>query len=295
MKNSDLAMYYAKENGKNNYQFYNLSLTSIRSEDFMIEKHLRNAIEKEEFFLYYQPKVDLKTNRIIGAEALLRWYNEELGAVSPDRFIPVSEKTSMIVEIGKYVLEVACRQIKAWNEKSSRAFIVSINISEIHFRQRDFIEQIHTILRKTGVNPEHLEIELTESSFLSSSGENIDKLAHLRSLGIHISIDDFGTGYSSLSYLQKLPIDIIKIDRSFVQDIETNANNLAITKVIIELSHKFDLRCVAEGIEKKAQADLLKSYGCDIAQGFYFAKPVSAKEFETWYLELKEPAQTESV
>ncbi len=295
MKNSDLAMYYAKENGKNNYQFYNLSMSSIRSDDFMIEKHLRNAIAKEEFFLYYQPKVDLKTNRIIGAEALLRWYNEELGAVGPDRFIPVSEKTSMIVDIGQYVLETACRQIKSWNEKSSRSFIVSVNISEIHFRQRDFIEQVHTILRKTGVDPEHLEIELTESSFLSSSGENIDKLAHLRSLGIHISIDDFGTGYSSLSYLQKLPIDIIKIDRSFVHDIETNANNLAITKVIIELSHKFDLRCVAEGIENKAQADLLKSNGCDIAQGYYFAKPVSANEFETWYLERKEPAQTQSV
>lgn len=284
MQYADLAMYHAKENGKNDFVFYSADLNIEKSRAYLIETELRSAIENEELSLNYQPKVDLKTNEVQSMEALLRWNSKKLGFVSPVEFIPLAEKSSLIIELENWVIQTASLQVKTWNKICRRNFRVAINISQMHFKQKSFLEDFNTIMQNSGVNLNHLEIELTESAFLMQTEENIQKLSYLQSLGIEISIDDFGTGYSSLSYLKKLPINTIKIDKSFVDGIPEDEDDVAITKTVIDLAKRFNLKTVAEGVENKDQADLLKELGCDTVQGYHFFKPLSVEAFEQHFV-----------
>ncbi len=284
MQYADLAMYHAKENGKNDFIFYNAALNIEKSRAYLIETELRSAIENEELSLNYQPKVDLKTNTVETMEVLLRWNSKKLGFVSPAEFIPVAEKSSLIIKLESWVIQTASLQVKTWNKIGKKDYRVAINISQMHFKQKSFLEDFNTIMQNCGVNLNHLEIELTESAFLSQTEENIQKLSYLQSLGIKISIDDFGTGYSSLSYLKKLPINSIKIDKSFIDGLPNDKDDVAITKTVIDLAKRFNLKTVAEGVETKDQVDLLKELGCDTVQGYYFFKPLSVEAFEQHFV-----------
>ncbi len=288
MQYADLAMYHAKENGKNDFIFYNAALNIEKSRAYLIETELRSAIENEELSLNYQPKVDLKTNTVETMEVLLRWNSKKLGFVSPAEFIPIAEKSSLIIKLESWVIQTASLQVKTWNKIAKKDYRVAINISQMHFKQKSFLEDFNTIMQNCGVNLNHLEIELTESAFLSQTEENIQKLSYLQSLGIKISIDDFGTGYSSLSYLKKLPINSIKIDKSFIDGLPNDKDDVAITKTVIDLAKRFNLKTVAEGVETKDQVDLLKELGCDTIQGYYFFKPLSVEAFEQHFVVDKE-------
>ncbi len=284
MQYADLAMYHAKENGKNDFIFYNAALNIEKSRAYLIETELRSAIENEELSLNYQPKVDLKTNTVETMEVLLRWNSKKLGFVSPAEFIPIAEKSSLIIKLESWVIQTASLQVKTWNKIAKKDYRVAINISQMHFKQKSFLEDFNTIMQNSGVNLNHLEIELTESAFLSQTEENIQKLSYLQSLGIKISIDDFCTGYSSLSYLKKLPINSIKIDKSFIDGLPNDKDDVAITKTVIDLAKRFNLKTVAEGVETKDQVDLLKELGCDTIQGYYFFKPLSVEAFEQHFV-----------
>ncbi len=284
MQYADLAMYHAKENGKNDFVFYDARLNIERSRTYLIETQLRTAIKNHELTLHYQPKVDLKTDNVENIEALLRWHNPKLGFVSPAEFIPIAEKSSLIIELENWVIQTASLQVKSWNAMRKNSFRVAINISQIHFKQKNFLDNFNTLLQKHALNPNHLEIELTESAFLNKTEENIQKLAYLQSLGVKISLDDFGTGYSSLSYLKKLPINTIKIDKSFVDGLPKDEDDITIIKTMIDLAKRFNLTTVAEGVEEKDQADVLKELGCDEIQGYYFYKPLSCEDFEEIFI-----------
>ncbi|MCM0647338.1 EAL domain-containing protein [Clostridium swellfunianum] len=280
LKNADTAMYRAKEQGKNQYCFFSYSMGKELIKRITIENNLRPALENKEFELYYQPQVNLFTGKIEGMEALIRWNNTELGFVSPNDFIPIAEKTGLIVPIGNWVLETACRQNKIWIDNGHTYNSIAINVSSIQFIKPNFLDNVKDILTKENLPSVFLEIEITESLLMDSTEDIINKLNYLRSMGIKIALDDFGTGYSSLNYLRQLPINVLKIDKSFVQEICDNAEQRLIVDVIISLSHKLGYKVIAEGIETKEQLKLLKDMGCDIGQGYYFSKPVNAENME---------------
>jgi len=223
-------------------------------------------------------------------EALLRWNSKKLGFVSHTELIPIAEKSSLIIDLENWVIKTASLQVKTWNKISKQDFRIAINISQMHFKQKNFLEEFNALMQNSGVNLNHLEIELTESAFLTQTEENIKKLFYLKSLGIEISIDDFGTGYSSLSYLKKLPINTIKIDKSFIDGLPDDKDDVAITKTIIDLAKRFNLKVVAEGVETKDQVDVLIELGCDTEQGYCFFKPLSAEAFEQYFIVEKELA-----
>lgn len=273
IKRADNAMYHAKQKGKHNYQFYNSSVANMTTISLKTESLLHKAIEREEFILQYQPQLDLKTNTIYGVEALVRWKSQELGMVSPGDFIPIAEETGLIVPIGEWVLRTACKQNKKWQEQGYRPMVVSVNLSMRQFYQTDFIEKITSILSETQLDPEYLELEITESVAMhADTASNV--LKELRKIGVKVAIDDFGTGYSSLSYLKRFRIDHLKIDQSFVQDIMNDVDNRDIISTIIKLGHNLNLKVVAEGVETEEQLDFLKKHHCDILQGYYFSRPV---------------------
>lgn len=280
LKNADTAMYRAKEQGKNQYCLFNYDMSSDLAKKISIENNLRNALEEKEFNLYYQPQVNITSGKIEGMEALIRWYNKELGFVPPNEFIPIAEKIGLIVPIGDWVLETACRQSKNWLDKGLEFKSIGVNVSCVQFLKLDFIDKVKDILYKEQLTSNYLDIEITESLLMESTEDNINKLKFLKSIGINISLDDFGTGYSSLNYLRQLPINALKIDRSFIQEIGHNANQKLIVNVMIDLSHKLGYKVVAEGVETKEQLQLLKAMGCDIAQGYYFSKPITSEEME---------------
>jgi diguanylate cyclase (GGDEF)-like protein/PAS domain S-box-containing protein len=283
LKNADIAMYKAKEAGKNNCQFYTKGMNATAVNYLLLENDLRRALELNQFTLHYQPQIDLKTGDLMGVEALVRWQHPDRGLVSPAHFIPLAEETGLIVPIGEWVLREACRQQKLWLDAGKKVGKVAVNLSPRQFRQKNFPGKVEAILRETQLAAEYLELEITESCAMEHAGETINQLNQLNKMGMFLAIDDFGTGYSSLAYLQRFPIQKLKIDRSFVNDIHADMNDAAITQTIIGLAHSMQLRVVAEGVETQHQADWLRQRGCDQAQGFLYAKPMSPKQFESHF------------
>jgi diguanylate cyclase (GGDEF)-like protein/PAS domain S-box-containing protein len=279
MKNADIAMYRAKDEGKNNYRFYSRDIMGRAIERLMLETGLRHALERNEFFLHYQPKQNLATGRITGVEALLRWNHPELGNLSPSQFIPLAEDTGLIVPIGKWVLETACAQNMAWQREGLLPITVAVNLSARQFADESLLKNIITALEETGLAPELLELEITESMVMQNAEQAIKLLAAIKQMGVRLAIDDFGTGYSSMAYLKRFPIDTLKIDRSFIREIPKNAEDNAIAEAIISMGKALGLTVVAEGIETPEQVTFLRNHGCDETQGYLFSRPVAPDEF----------------
>ncbi len=280
MKNAGVAMSYAKQLGGNQYQSYTPTLQSESIDDLTLETSLRYAVERQELQLYYQPIVGLKNGRIVGAEALVRWHHPQRGMISPVKFIPLAEQTGLIAPIGEWVLQTACNQTKSWQTEGLPPVRVAVNLSFRQFNQVDLSERLVRILDESGLNPSYLELELTESILVQNVELTIAKLNELKSMGVKISLDDFGTGYSSLSYLQQFPFDLLKIDRCFVQDINTNTTNAALTKAIIQMAHSLNLKVIAEGVETSEELAVLYENQCDNIQGYFFSRPVKAEDFK---------------
>ncbi len=281
IQNADSAMYQAKEQGRNTSQFFTTEINEKITRRLTLEKALRKAVENQEFILYYQPKVDLSTQSVVGVEALIRWERPQQGLVSPAEFIPLAEETGVILEIGHWVMECACRQMKDWQARFPKLKNISINVSARQFWQDNFLREVTDILERTRVDPHKIEFELTESLVMNDMEQAIAMMQALSKLGITLSIDDFGTGYSSLSYLQHLPVDILKIDRSFVQDLTEKHADSAIICSIMALAKNFNLQVVAEGIEHHFQHQALAQLGCQFGQGYLYSRPVHADEIET--------------
>jgi diguanylate cyclase (GGDEF)-like protein len=281
LKHADAAMYRAKEHGRNNFQFYTSEMNERVNERLSLEHALRRALERREFLLHYQQKNDLRSGAIIGAEALVRWNHPEWGLVRPARFIPLAEETGLIVPLGEWVLHEACRQAREWLDHGLRPGVVSVNLSVRQFRQEGLVRTVSRILEETRLNPSQLEMELTESMVMHNVEAAIATLQGLKSLGVALSMDDFGTGYSSLSYLKQLPVDTLKIDRSFVRDIGAgeDPDEGVIAQAIISLGHSLRLKVIAEGVETDAQVRFLKRHGCDEVQGFLYGEPVAPDEY----------------
>lgn len=280
IKHADIAMYRAKANGRNNIQFYTESMNVRALERLQLEGDLRNALERNEFLLHYQPQVDLRSGHIVGMEALIRWKHPTLGMIPPDRFIMLAEETGLIVPIGAWVIRTACKQNRAWQLAGLGYLRVAVNLSAIQFAQQDMVKIIAAKLQQTGLAAQYLEIELTESLVMTDVEHAIGVLRELKALGVQLSIDDFGTGYSSLSYLKRFPIDVLKIDQSFVRDITVDPDDAAIVASIISLAHSLRINVIAEGVETAAQLAYLRRNHCDEIQGYYFSRPVPAEEFE---------------
>lgn len=282
MKNVDTAVHHAKRLGRNTFQFYTENLSQDMVRRLQIENGLRRCLERNELSILYQPKVDLDSGEVTGAEALLRWHSEELGFVPPDEFIPVAEETGLIVPIGDWVLAEVCRQVAQWVERGRPPIRVAVNLSARQFREAGLTRRITEILADTGVAADLLELELTESMLVENADEAIQALWALKGLGITLSIDDFGTGYSSLSYLKRFPIDALKIDKSFVRDIPDSRDDISITRAIISMGRSLELKLVAEGVETPAHEDFLRRNGCHYAQGYYYARPLQADAFDAY-------------
>lgn len=280
IKNADMAMYAAKESGRNNYNYYSGEMNQKAHERLMMEENIRGALERGEFFLEYQPIIDTVSGTISAAEALVRWNHPEQGRVAPDMFIALAEDTGLIVPLGEWVLRSACSMITKLRDSGLPPIRITVNVSSRQIEQQNFADVVTKMLQATGANPAQLEIELTESCLMKHSAANIAEIFGLRELGISIAIDDFGTGYSSLGYIKTLPIDHIKVDRSFVIDVTTNPNDQAIVESVITLSQKLGIRNIAEGVETADQLEFLKSLGCDEIQGYYFHRPLTVTAFE---------------
>ncbi len=281
LKNAEAAMNRAKELGINNYQHYMPTMNARAFEQLTLEHNLRKALKKDQFLVYYQPQIDLRTQKIIGAEALVRWQHPELGMISPAQFIPIAEETGLILPLGEWVLRTACQQAKKWHDQLGTRFIISVNLSSRQFQQQDLVSTVHRSLQDTKLPPELLELEITETLGMKNPELTLKTLHELKAMGIHIAIDDFGTGYSSLSYLKKFPIDTLKIDRSFVSDINGDSNDGAIVVAVIALAHSLKLKVIAEGVETPEQASYLLNHGCERIQGYIFSPPVPAQDFES--------------
>jgi diguanylate cyclase (GGDEF)-like protein/PAS domain S-box-containing protein len=284
LKNADTAMYSSKTSNQLAYTFYDPVMNSHFEEALLIEHHLRKAIDYDELELYYQPKLDLKTGEINGVEALLRWHSPFLGNVPPSKFIPIAEDTGLIIKLDEWVLEKACQQNKEWNSfEFTTPVKIAVNISPQHFRLPNFENVVKKVLDKTGLPPHLLEIEITEHSIIDNTEECITCLTKLNALGVTVAIDDFGIGYSSLNYLRKLPIHSLKIDRTFIQEVADNNEDIAIVKAITYLAHELNLRVVAEGIESQEVISILEKLGCDEIQGYYISRPLAKSDFEQNY------------
>jgi diguanylate cyclase (GGDEF)-like protein len=278
LKNASTALALAAADGGNSYRFYAVDMNSQAVERLTLENGLRRALERSEFELFYQPKIDISTRQIVGMEALIRWQHPELGLVPPNEFIPLAENTGQIVPIGEWVLREACSKGQIWRDEGF-ALNLSVNLSARQFQQQDLLKFIVEVIRETGFDPGHLDLEVTESSLMKNAGLAVSTLAELRKLGIRISIDDFGTGYSSLGYLKYLPIDILKIDRSFISDVTTNQDDAALVTTIITLAHNLRLGVVAEGVETEEQLQFLEGLKCDEWQGYLYSRPVPFDSF----------------
>jgi diguanylate cyclase (GGDEF)-like protein/PAS domain S-box-containing protein len=279
VKHADIAMLNAKESGRNNYQFFTQEMNQHAVERQSLESGLRHALDRREFLLYYQPKMDLENEAITGVEALIRWRQPGNGFVFPDKFIPIAEQCGYIVPIGRWVLREACRQTQLWLEASLAPFPVAVNVSAVELRSKGFVQGVRGVLQETGLDPRYLELELTETALMQDPSSTIRVLHALRELGVQLTLDDFGTGYSSLSYLKRFPINALKIDKSFVHGLCTNASDANIVSAVINMGKSFGLRVIAEGVETREQFLRLQAQQCAEGQGYYFHKPVSAKEF----------------
>lgn len=279
MKNADIAMYRAKEKGGNTYQIYYEGLNQDEIENLMLANNLRNAIKKNELSLYYQPKIDVITGKVIGMEALLRWHLNKKNVISPNKFIPIAEETGLIIPIGEWVIREACRFNKELIDSGYPAFRVSVNISPKQFKDKNLISIVEDILNETNLSGECLELEITENLDILEIKDTIDIIENLKELGIYISIDDFGKGYSSLNYLKDMSIDELKIDKSFILGLSSSPKNEAIAKSIILLAHQLDMKVTAEGVEKLEDLMFLKNNQCDKVQGFYYSEPLTRDNF----------------
>jgi diguanylate cyclase (GGDEF)-like protein/PAS domain S-box-containing protein len=282
-RNAEIAMRRAKENGGNQYHFFEPGMNKQAMERLLLESDLRKAIVNEELSIYFQPIMDLATHQIVSMEALLRWHHPEKGLISPVAFIPIAEQTGLIVPIGEWVIRKACQQAKAWQNAEYPAIKVSVNLSVKQMNQKELVRTIQSILQEHDLDSRWLKLEITESILMADNQDTHAKLHQLRELGVEISIDDFGTGYSSLMYLQKFPIDNLKLDRSFIQNITSNKKDATIAKTLVSLAHSLDLKVVAEGVETYEQLMLLKEYKCDEIQGFLIGRPMPRIEFEKNY------------
>jgi len=279
MDHADLALYQAKDNGRACYSFFSENLTDTIRDRLKLEASLRLAIKQEELRVYYQPQVDIETGNIIGAEALVRWQTKNKGLIPPDLFIPIAEETGLILDIGEWVLQETCRQGKQWLDEGLAPIVLAVNVSAHQFKRANMYEVVQTTLENTGFPAEQLELEMTESSLMEQEESIVDLLNDLRSLGILLAIDDFGTGYSSLAYLKLFPLDTLKIDKSFIDDIPHDKDDVEITKAINALGHTLGFKVLAEGVENQQQLDFLQNIGCNTYQGYIKSKPLPADEF----------------
>jgi diguanylate cyclase (GGDEF)-like protein len=279
IKNADTAMYKAKDMGRQTYRFFEPAMNARAVERMLIESDLRRALERQELVLHFQPKIDLTTGAICGAEALIRWQHPNRGLLSPAQFIPIAEDCRLIVPIGEWVLGEACRQAQRWAVEGLSFGRMAVNVSTMQFRDAGFAERVFDILSEAGMDPNFLELELTESVLMTGTGSTASALEALRENGVQVALDDFGTGFSSLSYLQKLPVDCLKIDQSFVRQISTEEGTGALVTGIIQMAHALGLRVVAEGVETECELQFLKERRSDEAQGFYFSRPLTPEAF----------------
>ena len=282
LKNSDQAMYLAKSVGGSTWRFFAADMRARASQNAQLETELRGALSRREFILYYQPQIDLRSNTVVGAEALLRWQHPQHGLLAPDSFLGLAEETGLIVPINEWVMNEACRQGAAWEAASLGELRIAVNLSPIQFRRQGVERLVQEALAASGMQPTSLELELTERILLGYDEEIVKQMHVLRSLGVTLSVDDFGTGYSSLSYIRSFPLHRLKIDRSFVQDLDNDPAALAIVRTIIDLGHILHLQVLAEGVEDESQLALLRAEGCDEVQGFYFSRPIPADAFAAW-------------
>ena len=280
LKYADSAMYKAKDEGRNNYQYYNSSMTEQAFERIVMETSLRNAIKNEEFVVYYQPQVNGKTNQLVGMEALVRWNHPSIGIVSPAKFIPLAESTGLIVEIDKYVMKTAMTQLAIWYEKGLNPGVLAMNLAVKQLQQKDFLNMFEALAKESKCKFEWLELEVTEGQIMTNPEEAIKILQQISDIGIELAVDDFGTGYSSLAYLKKLPIDKLKIDQAFIRDLPEDEEDSAITKAIIALATSLNLRVIAEGVETEEQRDFVVENGCENIQGYYYSRPLPSNELE---------------
>jgi diguanylate cyclase (GGDEF)-like protein len=276
LANAGAALYRAKKQGGNNHQFYSADMNAQAVERLALENSLRRAVDNNEFVTYYQPVVDLVSNEIVGLEALVRWQHPDLGLLPPAKFIGLAEDSGLIVDIGEQVMRTACRQTQEWLDEGLGRLRIAVNVSARHFQQKNFFERLKQILDETRLDPEYLELELTETSIMENAESATKLLAEIRKMGVKIAIDDFGTGYSSLSYLKRLPIDTVKLDRSFVTGATTDPDDAALVMAIVTLAHNLRLTVIAEGVETAEQLSFLRLLRCDEGQGYLFSKPVPA-------------------
>ncbi|MCP4266685.1 MAG: EAL domain-containing protein [Candidatus Brocadiaceae bacterium] len=286
VKNADIAMYQAKQNGKNNYQFFTTEMNDKVVKRLAFENKLYKAVEQNEFVLYYQPQTDKHFKKITGFEALIRWNLPNEGLIAPDEFIPIAEETGSIIQIGSWVMKEACSQNKSWEQAGFGNPRMAVNVSAKQFKQKGLVDLINNSLKETGLHPDFLELEITESCILENASIAIDMMHEIKEMGIHLSIDDFGVGFSSLSMLKNLPIDKLKIDRSFVSDVTTNADDATIVKSIISLAHNLNLKVIAEGVETVEQLEFLRTHDCDEIQGYLLGKPEPPEKYK--HLEVSE-------
>jgi len=277
LKNADIAMYHAKKSGGKNFQFFTHKLNEMAHQRFAIELELRRALERNEFVLHYQPKVDLVTGKFSGMEALIRWQHPVRGLILPEAFIHIAEESGLLTPISKWIILTVCRQIQQWQQQGLKSICAAVNLSASFFQHRDFEDTIENSLQETGIAPECLELELTEATIMSDPQKVLGSMAAMKALGLQLSIDDFGTGYSSLSYLKKLPVDKLKIDQSFIHNIASDQDNAAVVRAVISIGRSMQLRVIAEGVENASQLAWLQAEGSEEAQGYYFSRPLSTK------------------
>lgn len=283
-RHAEVALFSAKRAGRNNFQVFEPSMGDTVQDRGFLEHEMVLGMERGEFEPYYQPKINVETGAVVGAEALMRWHNPERGMIPPLTFIPVAEKSGLIIPMSKWMLETACAEAKAWRDLGFEFMTIAVNISAVHFKSSDFVRQIEAVLRNSGLEPEYLELEITEGVVMSYSDEVIATLAALRDLGVKVSIDDFGTGYSSPAHLKRFPVHSLKIDQSFISDLD-NDDDAAIVKTIVSMGQTLGMTVVAEGVESARQYSFLKLIGCDQAQGYYFSRPVPSQDFRRWVAE----------
>ena len=279
LKKADMAMYRAKDAGRNSYQFFDEQMNIEAVEHLALRNGLRRALERNELEVHYQPQINLQTGQVVGAEALLRWNHPALGMVSPGRFIPIAEESGLIVPIGEWVLQEACRQAMNWKAAGLPDLLIAVNLSVVQFKRGEVEHAVIRALEQTGFEPSLLELEITESVLIHDAEKVLATIQRLKLLGVKLSIDDFGTGYSSLSYLKRFAVDKLKIDQSFIRDLATDQDDAAIVRAIIQMAHSLNLQTIAEGVEDEKILKHLEIFHCDEAQGYHIAKPMPAHKF----------------
>jgi len=279
LKNASVALHHAQQGGRNRCQFFSNEMNTRARHRLDVESGIRRALTHHEFLVYYQPKIDVNTRRVAGMEALVRWRDPVRGIVSPAEFIPIAEESGLIEQIGQWVLEETCTQNRRWQQEGLPPVCASVNVSARQFRNRTFVASVAEVLQRTGLDPQWLELEITESMLMGDIAAIVARMEEIRALGVSLSIDDFGTGYSSLSYLSRFPVTTLKIDRAFITDVQSNPHTAEIARAIIGLSRGLNLEVVAEGAEVVEQVEFLREHGCDLVQGFFYSKPLPAEEF----------------